>query len=182
MENQPTLGNPLFQNEYIVSQESAQHSSSPPREAQDSPIRQKRWKRLIPAIGLGIAAAIIFIAAISEQPLFLFIGIALAALYTFRMIVLRREPQHEKIIPSFRPQTLSWKRIIRFADDIEVTDPSGTKKIAYEEITRVSDGQAYCNLFLTDLSVLRIYKKGFTVGAWEDFLPWITKITGQRQI
>lgn len=183
MENQAP-NNILFENKYNISENASyagrmRPGAGKPATLQPSRVRREPDRRgnAIRMIGLVAAIVVIFISLFSGQPLFLFLGLALALVYAFRIFAARKKEQSEDIeavtIESLRPPSTAWARTIQFGDRIRRVDPNDVELYDYRNLVRRSEDSAYCTLFFSDHSVLRVNKKGFTIGTYEDFGAFI---------
>lgn len=176
----------LFENKYLVSEEGgAKYHSSLQNDAETPPVRTSgRGGAILRVVGLCVSAFIIVIALLMKENLFLFLGLALAAVYVYRIFYTIQRNEKPAAAPPFRPHSagLVWKRVIRFGETIEVDDPRCGGSYSYENITHTTENSAYCTLWFSDRSTLRVSKKGFTIGTYEEFLPFIEHTIEQNRL
>lgn len=162
----------LFENKYIVSEESGTkyHSSAPDPPA-NHPVRKTDIKgNVMRVVGLTVSIFIILISLALDENIVLFIGLALSAMYIYRIFYsLRQSPVSQYAPPQMLPIELKWQRVIRFADKIIVDDPRYPAEYAYDLMIRITEDTAYYTLWFSDRSTMRIFKNGFTVGTPAEF-------------
>lgn len=173
----------LFENKYNISENASYTGRIRPGTglptAQPSRVQREpdRKGNAIRIIGLIAAVVIIFISFVNAQPFFLFFGILLALIYVFRIFSVKKKEQGDDLeavsLESLRPPSTAWGRTIQFSDRIRRIDPNDVELYDYRNLVRKSEDSAYCTLFFSDHSVLRVYKKGFTIGTYEDFEAFV---------
>lgn len=169
-----------FENKYIVSEESGSKYHSSAGETAKLAPKANRRGTIIRVVGLAVSVFIIVIAILLQENLFLLIGLALAGIYIYRIFYFFRKSPAPQVEVEMKPIELKWQRVIRFGDCIVVEDPRYGTSHDYEQLIRMTEDPAYCTLWFSDSSTLRVSKNGFTVGTLDEFHIFIENIVEQN--
>ena len=176
----------LFENRYLVTDSEGVKYFSADDAGDEPPIRERRSGSgiaggIMRGVGLAVSILIIVFAFILRENIFLFIGLALVAVYLYRIFFLFRKREVSPPPPGrMRPMELKWERVIRFGDRIVVDDPRESGTYSYGQIERMTENPAYLTLWFSDLSTLRVSKKGFIIGTCEDFIAYMEHVIARN--
>lgn len=176
----------FFENKYLVSEEGGGSYHTSMREGTlCSPDRQPiKGSGVMRIAGLAAAILIIVISVSLRENIILFIGLALAAVYIYRMIYFMRKNRRVSNISDASYQAgrmnLKWERVIRFGEEIIVDDPRYPSVHFYKNLVRISEDPIYYTLWFSDHFTLRIFKNGFTIGTCDAFEAYIEQIINRN--
>ena len=175
--------NPMFINQYIVSEDTAPKyhylSAAVSEEPETLSRHNERPGKVIRGIGLTAAAILSIFCLMVEEYGLMAVGLLLAAVYVYRIFFVKRKTDIDVGRPVFLNTMceLKWIRIIRFCEHhIEVEDPKYGGNYQYGNVIRRSEEPLYCTLWFTDRTSLRILKNGFITGTYSDFETFIDRI------